>query len=55
MAVVFACLFAVMAIRPETLAFWRIHRRPASLAATRGVGVAGLLAMALLLIWNLAR
>ncbi|MEQ9323149.1 MAG: hypothetical protein RIF41_28540 [Polyangiaceae bacterium] len=52
-AAVFACLFAVMALRPQTLAFWRIDHRPERLLASRAIGVAGLALMAVVLVYNL--
>jgi hypothetical protein len=43
---VFALVGAIMVARPETFAFWRIHRTPEALAASRGVGALLLVAIA---------
>ncbi len=45
-----ALLCGSMLVRPQLLAFWAIHRTPAALAATRGVGALGLVAITILLL-----
>ncbi len=42
-----ALLCLAMLVRPQTLTFWRIHRTPAKLAATRAIGGIGLLCIAI--------